>query len=310
MAAGRPNRAVFGLNLEPHGWPKSLAQVEVVGYYKDVKGTHTAGADVWSDVPLDVVYVCDDEDLPVLPTSAESVVRNLRHPIGDILFVAPSHSEIRAHAKRMGGRYVCENDILPIGKKDIKYIVPGFLNSRKEMTYDRSGWLLQQLLKFSGDSVSEKSHYLVMDADTVLTKPQMFIKDDQDLLLHAWYYHHPYIEAYLRLLQLQPATLITSVVHHMLFNKVRLQDLKHHMEAVARMPWYEAIKTAADLSNTSGFSEYETYGQWCARIYPTRTLREYCFNTSVPRSQLDKPAVLEAQFGSEWRSVSFHWYLD
>ena len=39
---------------------------------------------------------------------------------------------------------------------------------------DRSKWIYQQFLKWSGDDLAETTHYLVVDADTVLIRPQVF----------------------------------------------------------------------------------------------------------------------------------------
>ena len=60
---------------------------------------------------------------------------------------------------------VDEQDVLPIRRDDIDY---------QFGSVDRSGWLFQQLLKLSADTISSSDHVLVLDADTVMIRPQSF----------------------------------------------------------------------------------------------------------------------------------------
>jgi glycosyltransferase involved in cell wall biosynthesis len=292
-------RAVFGLHLASAGWPEQLAHVESIGYYRDVKGSSTVGAEAESEVRLDVVYVVADADGGTLPVSVESVRRNLRHPIGDIFLISPRDSELETLARRLGCRYVREEEVLELRKSDIQY---------RDTAWDRSGWLFQQILKLGADSLVGTERFFVLDGDTILLKPQIVARHDSDLLLHTEHYHGPYIDAYRRLTRLEPKTRITSVAHQMLFNRARLAALKQRIEAVNGTSWSDAIITAADLSEHSGFSEYESYGQWCIATAGAQTLREFAFNLALPRRRLASLDELERGYADRHRSASFHWY--
>ena len=294
-------RAVYGLNLAPAGWPRQLETAETLGYYREVKGSTTVGAAICSDVPLDIVFVAADQDLEVLPLAVEGVRRNLRHPIKDIVIVAPADSELRQLAPEIGCRYVCEDDVIPLRKRDIKYTVKGV---------DRSGWLLQQFLKLGADAFVGTDRYLVVDADTILIKPQIFVVGGSDVLLHTEEYHHPYFSAYEYLVNSEVKTRVSSVVHQMLFNRSRLASLKSRMEQVGNAPWYISIINAADLTDLSCVSEYETYGQWCIANYPETTHREFAFNKPLSRSVMSSVDVIMQQYARDCRSVSFHSYFE
>jgi glycosyltransferase involved in cell wall biosynthesis len=295
-------RAVYGLNLAPAGWPRQLETAETLGYYREVKGSTAVGAAIWSDVPLDIVFVAADQDLEVLPLAVEGVRRNLRHPIADILIIAPADSQLRQlAAKKIGCRYVCEDEVLPIRKRDIKYMVKGV---------DRSGWLLQQFLKLGADALVGADRYLVVDADTILIKPQIFVAGGSDVLLHTEEYHHRYFSAYEYLVNLEVKTRVSAVAHQMLFNRSRVASLKSRMEQVGNAPWPMSIINAADLTDFSCFSEYETYGQWCVANYPEATHREFAFNQTLPRRLMSSVDVIMQQYARDWRSVSFHWYIE
>ncbi len=294
-------RAVYGLNLAPTGWPRQLETAETLGYYREVKGSTTVGTSVWSDVPLDIVFITADQDLEVLPLAVEGVRRNLRHPIKDILIIAPADSELRQLAPKIGCRYVCEDDVIPLRKQGIKYTVKGV---------DRSGWLLQQFLKLGVDAFVGTDRYLVIDTDTILIKPQIFVAGGSDVLLHTEEYHHSYFSAYEYLVNSEVKTRVSSVAHQMLFNRSRLTSLKSRMEQVGNAPWPMSIINAADLTDFSCFSEYETYGQWCIANYLEMTHREFAFNQTLSRRLMSSVDVIMQQYARDWRSVSFHWYIE
>jgi hypothetical protein len=107
---------------------------------------------------------------------------------------------------------------------------------------------------------------------------------------------------------MEPKTRITSVAHQMLFNRTKLGALKQRIEAVSGTSWSDAIITATDFSEHSGFSEYESYGQWCIATEGAQTLREFAFNLALPRRRLASLDELERAYADRHRSVSFHWY--
>lgn len=294
-------RAVHGLNLPKYRWPSNLRGWETVGYFKDVVDPLTSMPDVESKLPLSVIYVCLDRDKSTLELSIASIKRFLRHPVQDIIIVGDSNSDLPEMAARNGARFVSELDLLPIRKADILY---------RSGASDRSGWLYQQLLKFAADAIIDETHYLLMDADTMLVRPQVFECGGKDLILHSDEFHPPYFSAYARLVGNSPVTFVSSVSHQALINRSRLRELKAHVEANHSEAWFRAIINCTDYANASGFSEYETYAQWSIMNYSCATRREYFSNASIPRQEgldLGFEGVL-SKF-AHLRSVSMHWYL-
>jgi glycosyltransferase involved in cell wall biosynthesis len=295
-------RAVYGLNLPKYRWPSHVRNWETVGYFKDVVTPVTMMDGVQSQLPLSVVYVCLDRDAEMLELSIRSVKEFLRHPISDIVIVGDQASNLPEISRRNGVRFVSERELIPnIRSREISYETNG---------NDRSGWLYQQLLKFSADAIFDQTHYLILDADTMLARHQVFEFEGKDLILHAAEFHPPYFSAYARLVGCPPATLVSSVSHQALINRRRLRELKTHIETDYGVPWYRAILSCVDYAQASGFSEYETYAQWCIMNYHAATRREFFFNTAVPRDEAVRLGFegLVAKFGAS-RSLSMHWYL-
>jgi glycosyltransferase involved in cell wall biosynthesis len=302
LNAWRPipvNRAVSGLHLAREGWPATLQGADTLGYYRDVKRPASLDVAAASPVRLDVVIPAIDKDARTLPLAVRGLRENLAHRIGDIFVLGPVESGIRALAVDLGCRFVDERALLPFGKEQIAYNVKG---------HDRAGWLYQQLLKLAADAVASSSEYLLLDADTVLTKKQAFMVGDRHVLLHSDEFHKPYFDVASELLGMPPQTLLSCVAHNMLISVSRLKALREHLERRHGRPWHAAILDAVDYSQVSGFSEYELYGQWCLACYPDATEREYFFNLAIPRTDTSYE-TLHRKYGAYCRSVSIHSYL-
>jgi len=234
-------------------------------------------------------------DLETLPYVIRSVRSHVRHPIGRICVACVDERRARTTIAAEGCAFIPEDSILPFRREDIRYEAGGL---------DRSGWLFQQFLKLYLDRVSDQSHVLALDADTVLLKPQVFEIDGRTLLLHSDEHHQPYFDAYERLIGNPAPTPLSFVAHQALFSCRRLRELRDFLAARHAKTWFMAILDSIDRNEVSAFSEFETYGQWMMQRHPAEVFREYWFNTSLPRGRLAQIPSLEQQ-GVE-RSVSFH----
>ena len=121
--------------------------------------------DVCSDIPLDVIIPTCSKDYRTLKMVVDSIRKYVKHPIGKIMIIAPK-GDLENFCKDNNLVFIDENTVLPITKKDIKYTPCG---------KDRSGWIFQQLLKLNSDTLTDKDYFLIVDSDTVFTRPQTFI---------------------------------------------------------------------------------------------------------------------------------------
>lgn len=294
------SRAVFGLNLAPVGWPESITTANTLGYFKDIVGSVTYGSITSSAVKLDVVIVATKKDLATLDICIDSVRRNLKHPIESVFVVSPVNQEIARLCERKNCRLVHEDTVLPIRRTDIDYRGPD--------GQDRSGWLFQQLLKYGMSDRVGQQHYYVLDADTILVAPQRFEDNGRLVLLHSDEFHRPYFSVCGNLLGMTPTVLLSCVAHQMLFSVPRLRAMFAKLASSTKRDWWKVILESVDYSDNSGFSEFETYGQWCMQEYAGETLREYWFNLALSRGRMRDLDTLCSEYGGRYRSVSFHHY--
>lgn len=294
-------RAAYGVNLVKNNWPNEINLFKNLGFYKNINQNFSLSENISSNLELEIFIPCIEKDLKILELNIKNIYKFLKHPIKRINIVSPNNKIIVNFCKKNKINFIDENEILKNDKNKFSYTVNDI---------DRSGWLYQQLLKYSFDSFSETENYLVIDADTILTKSQVYEYNGKLVLLMSDEYHIPYFENYYKLTGLIPKSNLSSVAHSMIFNKEILKKLKSHIEKINNLNWIDSIIKNIDKKELSGFSEYETYGLWVIENFNDLYIREYFFNKSLKMNQLKYLTKLSDNQNNEiLRSVSFHKYI-
>lgn len=257
-------------------------------------------SNIYSDVPIDVVIPAIDKDAEVLVYVIDSIRTNVRHPIGDIIIISPKSEIIMNLCKMKECIFVDENTVLPITKKDVDCTWQGM---------DRSGWLFQQLLKWSGDKYAKNDYFLVADADTIFCRPQVFIYNGKVILsVNSQPCFTLYFEAYTKLVGREIASLLNFTSHHSLFQKSKLKDVKQKIEEQCKAEWYQAIVGCINKKEIITVSDYETYGQFVFSNYREEYRLEHWFNLSLSRLKLNGISEILKENYKEYKSISFHSY--
>lgn len=244
---------------------------------------------------MDVVVPLIERDLDVARLCVEGIRACLAHPIGSIYLVSPESERIRHLCDETRCSWVDEASLLA-DLAPFDYLVDGV---------DRSGWLRQQIVKLSADAIATAPHVLLLDADTVLVRPQVYRHQGRTIFNITSGFHVPYRRAYARLLGERPRGVRSFTSHGMLFDAELLRAMKERIERLHGMGWREAYVAAADRSDMSGISEYEVYGLYHSSEQPTLELHWY--NLELPREELEDFATLARRWDA-YKSVSFHWW--
>ena len=247
--------------------------------------------------PIDVLIPLAVKDAGTLPAVVRSVRKYVKHPIGRITVVAPPRRKVIDLCRKLNCRFVNENAVLPITRKNIRY------SSRK---WERSGWLFQQFLKLSGDVLCKAENFLVMDADTVLIRPHVFISGNKPVFYCRGWSQPEYFRTYRRLMGSGRAAPFSFVAHYMLFNKTMLARLKRFIETRHRMRWYDAVMRCMDKSKPYAFSEFETYGNFLYAQNPNGMIRRMALNKSIRGGVRRISPERLRRLAGKYRSVSFH----
>jgi hypothetical protein len=291
-------QSIYAMNIAQSNWKIDMEKVCPYSFYKylNVNQGIVYDKNIKSDLKLDILIPVIEKDMPVLPMVVDSIRKNLCHPIGNIIIISPNKKIFTDFCNQYNCIHRDENSILPITIKDINYCFKKI---------NRSGWVFQQLLKLSGDYISDKDHFLVLDGDTILVQPQKFEHNGKFIFLISDEYHFPYFETYKKIFKEASMSSVSFVSHQMIFDCNKLKELRNDIENLNNKSWYKVIIDNLNPDESSSFSEYETYGNWMLKKYPDSFKKEYFFNLTLPRYKLKEFQVSIEKYSHKYRSVSF-----
>ena len=130
----------------------------------------------------------------------------------------------------------------------------------------RHGWYLQQFLKIQALLSSQAERIVLWDADCVPVQKMLLFSDEGlPIYMRATEHHRPYFEAIERLTGLSRPQDFSFISPGLPFLKSWANQFVNHLESThTNNTWFEAIISAIDFREESGFSEYETLGSWVA----------------------------------------------
>lgn len=139
------------------------------------------------------------------------------------------------------------------------------------------GWYFQQFLKmaFALSGYCDTDYYLSWDSDTIpLRRIEFFNEDGKPYFTMKTEHHDPYFVAIERLLGITKTNTRSYIAENMMFNKDIMIELINRIQSNSKIEgntWCEKIIYAIEPESVSsmGFSEFETYGNYCLNYYPT-----------------------------------------
>lgn len=162
----------------------------------------------------------------------------------------------------------------------------------------RAGWYFQQFLKMGFcDRSDVADYYLIWDSDTVMLKPVNFFDGSGKVLVNPTTEHYqPYFYLIKNLLGIRKQVEFSFISEHFMVKKSYMQELieKVSEQSVEGRSWVETILNGIEDQELqkSGFSEYETYGNYIAahhrKSFDCRTLKSTRFGATLYGMNPDK----------------------
>jgi len=289
-------QADYSDNLAKYGWGREIYNYQNYSIQRDLR-SNTLPYE--SKIPLDVIIPLHIKDIKTLPRCIEGVRKNLRHPISSITVVSEPSSEIEQITKSLKLSWLNEKSILGSRKS---YYDP------VKRDFELSGWLYQQMIKLSVDTIGSEEHKLVLDADNVFIRPQAFIKEDQIYQPISRNYHGKYFEAYRRILGEEPINHTSFICHFMVFKVSHLVKMRQEIEEKNGNSWTDAIYASLDLTEPSCFSEYELYSHFVQSRYPLNYVPIIYKMLDLPPKKLGSLIQLQKEY-SEVFSIGFQQWM-
>lgn len=182
---------------------------------------------------------------------------------------------------------------------------------------DRYGWVLQQFNKLAWSAQSESKGVLVVDADTVLTRPRVFLDSvGSQLLLPTWEYNPPYYRVFDRLggsIAGINEHELSFISHHMMMQPVLVREMLNDLGAGSVDKLVTRALASVDIDSSSQSPlcvDYELYGQWLSRSQPQNVRLGRWSNLGARRGASHVQSLRSGRFSKlGYASVSFHSYL-
>ncbi len=145
------------------------------------------------------------------------------------------------------------------------------------------GWYFQQFLKmaFAASDYCDTEYYLSWDSDTIpLRKIDYFDENGNPYFTMKSEHHVPYFVAIERLLGITNTNSQSYISENMMFNKTIMLELLSRIQSnnlLTGKNWYEKIlyTIVAESVSPMGFSEFETYGNYCLNYHPDSYKERY-----------------------------------
>jgi hypothetical protein len=188
-------------------------------------------------------------------------------------------------------------------------------------TPERSSWYFQQFIKMAYAYKCRRKYYLIWDSDTIpLNKIAFWDSNGKGLFTMKTEYHIPYFKTIEKLFcgEIAKLTNKSFIAEHMLVNKDCMLNLLRKIEnnkILEGTSFYEKIMYAINRNDIkgSGFSEFETYGNYILKYYPylynMRELRTYREGAMLIRKDIISTEILK-WVSKDYDTISFeeHYY--
>lgn len=146
---------------------------------------------------------------------------------------------------------------------------------RTDKNLKRAGWYIQQFIKIQFSRFTNDEYYLIWDSDTIpLKQIKMFSEDSRPFFDMKTEFHPPYFDTIANLFPDVKKVINKSFIsEHMIINSNFMRALINDIEANSSLQgknFQKRIINAVDCENLprSGFSEFETYGNYVMTRYP------------------------------------------
>jgi len=254
-----------------------------------------------------LLWMTHRKDFRILHHSIDGLLRHLKNPVRDIVFISPDALETKNYVETRA-----KIEVPTIFFSDSDFMTERQLSVLRHSLGQHAGWAASQLIKVNFILSSESVPTLMVDSDTVLLRDKQWLYNDGRQLLYFRWYENPRYESYLRhwgFTEMDP--LRSFITHHTLFQPELLRNLMDEMFSAHDL---ETLVTAvADGQRALGFPEFciddEPYGQVMFKNFRDRVvLDKYSnINRSIPAEDKQLARILEElRNEGKFNSVSFH----
>ena len=255
---------------------------------------------------ISVMIPCVEKDWSLLPFCLLGIETNILNRIHKISIVT-NDSELNLRRMSENVEIIHEEQLL---SSDLIQLLENYVPP------SRRGWVIKQILTFKFAYQSRDKYILVIDADTVLTKPRLFVYSGKQVLIPVVEYND-YDSATTSSTwgkNGQPFG-VSFTCHHLILQTELVREMFDEIGG-----FNQGVKkwlVSANSDPWSPISDMHSYGTWLLNKHPNQAVFARWGNLRVSRTILEQYAGQEVseifkqlvlRF-TKYNSISFHHYL-
>jgi len=260
-----------------------------------------------SNLPeIEILMVSKKEDFSVLKVSLESAIKMSVNPVSAITIIVPDNEVnlVKTFLKVMAEFQ--KVNVIPENKVVTKEVIELITKNRP----DKFGWILQQVLVASYIINSRSEYILVVDADTVLLRPRIWVdKNSKQILMPTQELHKPYYDFLRYSSNLYGKTLISFMSHHLLIQVKIFREIFEMFNGSVLNALQKAFAFSSPTESAPFDLKYEIYSQYLLLNHEGQFDLVKWGNLSLPRSDLNRfisSKDIKFSLTQRYNSVSFH----
>lgn len=229
------------------------------------------------DLEIEILFVAAGKDSEILPHAISGAIQSTHnYRVRSITIICPRADLLIIKQNIQSIDYPFQ--VIP----EDEVVEDNFINQLKDLFGDRYGWVLQQLLKINFVKESGAAGVLIIDSDTILLKPRLWLDSHRtQVLMPTWERHEPYFD-FLRINNfcVQQDSL-SHISHHMLLQPEILREMLLTYNLNDFETFIQVFSTCPRGVNSPFSLDYEMYAQYLITRYPHSVRYEKWANYSV-----------------------------
>jgi hypothetical protein len=251
---------------------------------------------------IDVIILVTKKNLDVLKIMLPYCNRNILNK-GQLRIISKKDNEAEINSICPGSFYD-EDTVLP----GLTYLHVQEIIEKLGGDIGKTGWYFQQFLKLAWAYQYVEDDYIVIDADTIPLSELSFIDSNgKYIFTKKTEFNKPYFDTIENLFcgKVKRVGNYSFVAEHMIFSSLIVKEMLNQImnnTTLCGDNFYEKILEAVGAQNLkqSGFSEFETYGNYIMTYYPEKcVIKSYRTQREAVYILGDSPSDAQLKWANE-----------
>lgn len=288
--------------------PRQLIKPQF-GFIRDFKRVFQASRLSSAEIPtsgklpeIEIFVACIAKDFELLPRVLASGVSTSKNNVKKItVATTPDLLDTKLDIEGIHVNFVDENSLVSEINRSALKVKFG----------SRYGWVLQQLLALTFVMDSKAAGILVLNADTIITRRQIWLNNRSEQPLMCSFEYNKLYYDFLGLYDFPTKKFRCShITHHMLMQPAKLRDIYAHYIKKNLDEFIVDIVNYSQTHISPVCIEFELYAYGMLGMYPELIKKRKFANINVRRSENSLNAEFASQLSKSYNSFSLHEYLN